>query len=287
MSLYPEIDSTIDQIKNASIQFLEGNKYFSPDTLAWAVIALEVGKIDDGELLTKLRSRLASMQLQDGRVPLSQHYPFIYWPTPIALLAWVNDPDFMTNIQLAQEFLLKSSGLHWEKKSDGTVKHDTSLKGWTWIAGTHSWVQPTAMSILALKASGITEHSRISEASRMILDRQLPSGGWNYGNTIVFNKELKATPDGTGHALCALRGFIEKSEIKVSLAYIHEIIKRVRAPLSLAWSILAISAWSERPKNTYEIVAESLKLQERLGQFSISLLSQLMVSYFSKDGSLK
>ena len=65
------------------------------------------------------------------------------------------------------------------------------------------------MGILALKAVGFAGHDRVKEAVRMILNRQLPSGGWNYGNTTVFKRELLPMPEHTGQALCALSGFVQ------------------------------------------------------------------------------
>ncbi len=287
MTQYPYIDSAFKQIKNASSKFLKKDEPFTPDTLSWAILALEAGKLNDKELLSELRKQLTLMQLENGSVVLSKEYPHICWPTPIALLAWVNDPDFNNNSQRAKEFLLNTSGEHWVKKPGSPVRHDPSIKGWSWIAGTHSWVQPTSMSMLALKATGLTSHSRITEASDMLINRQLPSGGWNYGNTFVFNTELRPTPDGTGHALCALNGLVKKTDIEISLKYLRNIITKIRTPISLAWSLLALSAWSERPPNVNELISESLKLQKRLGPYSISLLSQLIISCYGKNGLLK
>jgi hypothetical protein len=56
----------------------------------------------------------------------------------------------------------------------------------------------------------------------MILDRQLPSGGWNYGNKIIFDKKLKPIPESTGHALASLSGLIEKEQILLSLEYLRK-----------------------------------------------------------------
>jgi hypothetical protein len=78
------------------------------------------------------------------------------------------------------------------------------------VAGTHSWIEPTALGVIALKAAGHERHERVQEAIRMILDRQLPHGGWNYGNTFVFGRELRPMPESSGAALAGLAGQVER-----------------------------------------------------------------------------
>ena len=48
--------------------------------------------------------------------------------------------------------------------------HDTTLVGWPWIDETHSWIEPTAMHVLALKAAGHADHPR-SPRGRPAADR--------------------------------------------------------------------------------------------------------------------
>ena len=119
----------------------------------------------------------------------------------------------------------------------------------------------------------------------MILDRQLSSGGWNYGNKIVFNKELRPIPEYTGIALTALAGLAEKGQIKLSLDYLTNEVQKLRTPLSLAWSIFGVSAWSNHPADLHDWILESLDLQKKFGSYNTVLLSQLLVAYFT-DGDL-
>ena len=74
------------------------------------------------------------------------------------------------------------------------VGHDTTLVGWPWVEGTHSWVEPTAMAILALDREGFGDHPRVAEGIRVVLNRALAHGGWNYGNTSVFGRQLRPQP---------------------------------------------------------------------------------------------
>jgi hypothetical protein len=119
----------------------------------------------------------------------------------------------------------------------------------------------------------------------MILDRQLPIGGWNYGNKVVFDKKLKPIPESTGHALASLSGLIEKEQIQLSLEYLKKKVPNLRTPLALSWAIFGMSSWSNRPANFREWILESLNLQKKYGSYDTGLLSQLLVAYFT-DGDL-
>ena len=123
------------------------------------------------------RSRLARDQLSDGRVPISASHVEAFWPTPLAILAWQGSSRHRDAQARAVQFLLATTGRHSEKQVSSVLGHDTSLRGWPWIADTHSWVEPTAIAMMALQASGYGDHPRVQEAGDMIVDRQLPNGG--------------------------------------------------------------------------------------------------------------
>jgi hypothetical protein len=59
----------------------------------------------------------------------------------------------------------------------------------------------------------------MQEAKRLLLNRQLSVGGWNYGNTMVFGQNLHPMMESTGVALNALAGIASREEITPSLAY--------------------------------------------------------------------
>lgn len=257
---------------------------FRPDATAWAVLALEAGEV--GRKLSEFAcQRLSCCQNSDGRISVIEAYPRSYWPTSLAILAWTKTTGFEKENGRAIQFLLKNSGKHWAKKENSPAGHDTAIKGWPWIEDTHSWIEPTALAILALRAFGYDKHKRVSEAVKMILDRQLPSGGWNYGNKTVFNKELKPISECTGVALTVLEGLTERSIIELSINYLKKKIEILRTPLALSWTIFGLSAWSDRPVSYRDWIIESLTLQKKYGSYDTGLLSQLLVAYFA-DGDL-
>lgn len=257
---------------------------YHPGATAWAILALAMVDIRP-ELVRKARSRLAAGQLKDGRLSISPEKSEAYWPTSLAVLAWhgggLTDCEAQRR---AVRFLLDNSGLHWRKGAHEVVGHDTAIRGWPWIDSTHSWVEPTSLAVIALTVAGHAGHKRVQEALRMLMDRQLPKGGWNYGNTLVFGKELHPMADATGMALSALSGQVSKASIARSLQYLTNETIRLRTPLSLSWGLLGLGAWGERPRDSREWVIETLKKQEGYGLFDSSLLSLLLIAYAANRG---
>lgn len=282
------ITSTIEAIQDRSLPkggfALYRGESFRPDATVWAVLALEA--YDGNRNVTNIACRrLSQSQLADGRVPVVESHPESFWPTSLALLAWQKIPGFKPELKRAIAFLLSNKGRHHPKKEKDELGHDPYINGWPWVEGTHSWIEPTSLAVLALRACGYAEHERVSEAVRMILDRQLPSGGWNYGNTFVFGKELPPIPECTGLALCALADFTEPDSVRKSIDYLKREATRIRTPMALSWSIFGLTAWSMGPSQAHDWILESLALQRKYGAYGTTLLSQLVVAYV-KSGDL-
>jgi hypothetical protein len=281
MQIDPVISATLQQIHTGL--FENRDSATGPDALAWGILALEVSNFrKDG--LNRLRTELVNFQMSDGRFSLSKNSPDTFWPTPIALLGLLHSPGFQENKTRAIEFLLTTQGLHWKKQPDDPSQHDPSIIGWPWIENTHSWIIPTALSVITLKICGIAGHPRIAEGIHMILNRQLPAGGWNYGNTIVFKSVLRPIPECTGFALSALQGFVSDDQVAGSLSYLKNQAETLRTPLSLSWALLGLGAWLQRPPESGTWIVETLQKQAHYGPYSLSLLSQLVVSYYSENG---
>lgn len=284
-----EIDLSVETIKKralASGGFVtwEGAS-FRPDVTAWAVLALKVCGYD-GKLIRKAQQKLAACQLPDGRVALAKDHPEAYWPTALAMFTWLDEPDFKDVSLKAANFLLANTGVHSQLPQRPMGGHDISLRGWPWIDGTHSWVVPTSIALLALKAYGYEKHERIIEAAKMLYDRQLPSGGWNYGNTVFLGTELLPIVECTGHALNALNGHVQYRLIQQSIQYLEAEVSNVRTPLSLSWTIFGLGTWGRRPKLSKQWLLESITLQKRYGPYSTDLISLLVLAFYASKGLL-
>src|SRR5271157_1093391 len=255
------------------------------DATAWAIIALATAGGSDRNAIAAARTRLAASQMKDGRVSLSKEYPPACWPTALAVLAWQGSMVERNAHALAISFLLNTVGRMSKKTPDSPVADDPSIKGWPWIENTSSWVEPTALALLALRTAGHEGHPRAREAVRMLMNRQLPHGGWNYGNTVVYGQELYQQPGSTGIALAALAGQVDRAEVRKSLDYLRNQAERYRSPFSLCWALLALSAWGEKPDQGRAWIIESLDLQGRRGVYGTSLLCLLIASFFV-DGDI-
>lgn len=250
---------------------------------AWAALVLATSQAPGADLQPSL-AWLAAHQLPDGRVPLVADQPEVIWPTPVAMLAWMAAGSHRDRVLRAAQFLLSHTGRHTAREADSPVGHDTSLRGWPWVLGTHSWVVPTSLCVLALCRTGHCGHSRVAEAARMLLNRQLPGGGWNYGNTTVFGQSLRPLPDTTGAALCALAGLAERKLVLPSIGYLARSLSRIRTPLSLGWGLLGLASWNAWPESAGAWVEETLDREKYFGPYETSSLAVLLLAAHSPNG---
>jgi len=249
---------------------------FRTDATAWGILAFHAAG-GDSENLERHRARLVQVQDTGGRLCVDREHTDSYWPTALAILAWQNSASSHEAQNRAIRFLIETTGFHRPRQWFDAAGHDPLLKGWPWIDGTHSWIEPTALNVLALKVTGHAQHERVLEAIRMILDRQLPHGGWNYGSTFVFGKEHLPMPESTGAALTGLAGMVGQEKVARSLAYLQGEADRLRTPISLGWTLLGLAAWDLWPSNGLVLVERCLANQSRYGGYDTSALCLLLL----------
>jgi hypothetical protein len=214
---------------------------------------------------------------------MSRGHGAAFWPTALSVLAWKGSQVHEVYGSRGVQFLLHTTGNHWKKGPDDPFGHDPSVPGWPWIEGTHSWIEPTALAVIALQTAGHGQHDRVSQAIRMILDRQLPHGGWNYGNTVVFGRELHPMPESTGAALAALAGQVEQGTVARSLDYLQGEVERLRTPVSLGWVLLGLGAWDRWPSNGEALVERCLANQLRYGEYDTAALCLLLLGALADE----
>ena len=259
---------------------------FHVDATAWGILAFR-GAGGEQAILERHRARLMREQGTDGRVWVHREHSESYWPTALAILAWQDSPMSHAAQSRAVRFLLETTGVHYPRKSGEPAAHDPLLKGWPWVGGTHSWIEPTALAVIALKATGYGQHDRVREAIRMMLDRQLPHGGWNYGNTLVFGRELHPMPESTGAALTGLAGAVAQDTVSRSLEYLQGEVDRLRTPISLGWGLLGLAAWDLWPSNGAALVERCLANQSRYGEYDTSALCLLFLGALAGETDTK
>jgi hypothetical protein len=127
-------------------------------------------------------------------------------------------------------------------------RQDNSIHGWSWIAETFSWVEPTAWALLALKQwarmpSVAVDRTRIQDGERLLVDRSMRTGGWNYGNSNMLGLELKAFVPTTAVALLAMQDRRDLPEVARSVDFLEQHGTDERAGVSLALALMALSAF--------------------------------------------
>jgi len=121
----------------------------------------------------------------------------------------------------------------------------------------------------------------------MMLDRQLPHGGWNYGNTTVYGRELHPMPESTGAALTGLAGQAEQGTVARSIDYLQGEVDRLRTPISLGWGLLGLAAWDLWPSNGAALVERCVVNQARYGEYDTSALCLLLLAAVEGAGGAK
>ena len=221
-----------------------------PSALAGlALLATSTGPEDGGRAAASASARwLASIRRPDGSLGVTAELPEPGWPTPLAPLLWSALGGFEAERSAAIGWLIGLEGRTAARTKDDPVGHDASIVGWPWVAGTHSWVEPSAMALLALAREGKADHPRAKEGVRLLLDRAIPGGGWNLGNPVVFSTPLRPLPGPSGLALLALAGPDDPSKVVgPAAAYLRKALAETLAPISLGWGLLGLRAWGLEP----------------------------------------
>ena len=232
---------------------------------AWAALALRAYGRD--EAADRATQWLVDHQANDGTLGINLSQPDPHWPTSLAVLAWSSakkdDQTPSKNIARALEWLDSVEGV--PSPLSGDLGHDSTLIGWPWVESTHSWIEPTAFSVIALKAAGKADHPRTREAVRLLIDRQLPEGGANYGNTYVRGQPLRPHLDPTGVVLMALAGEYDPSgRMEKTLAFAAESIGPQTTAMSLAMGVMGLAAHGREVKQSDKLLEAAAMTTRRL-----------------------
>lgn len=253
---------------------------FCPASTAWATLALPLGNA----LASPAHASLSRALAADGRLPIHPDHPQAPWPSAPALMALLGAAPFAGRAARLRDYLLGAAGAHWPKDPLAPTDHDTSLPGWSWTDGAHSWIEPTALAMLALSAAGQRGHQRLLQAEAMLLDRLLPSGGWNMGTVHVYGALLFPDLVNTSAALCALAGRVAPGVAGQSLDYLEAGAKASRAPLSLAWAVLALGSWGRETANAQGLLSRLLTDHPVTGPLHTATLALACIAQTSPDG---
>jgi hypothetical protein len=142
------------------------------------------------------------------------------------------------------------------------LRQDNSLAAWSWIEGTISWVEPTAWCLLALKqrrkrhGSTTEMDARIDVGERMLIDRACRDGGWNYGNSRVYESDLLPHVPTTALALLAMQDRRTSGVVQRSLARLRRDVDTERSAVALSLSAICFRAYGEPSAETEQALLE-------------------------------
>jgi hypothetical protein len=210
---------------------------------------------------------LVDRQRSDGSWPFTDQTTQGAWAGAPALLALARIGGHDAALRRGAGWLAGREGLRWQEAltwrerfsrwigrpaSPARVNElDTSIPGWPWIDGTFSWVEPTALAMLALRAArrdptlaaDAAVASRLRDGERLLVDRATPDGGWNYGNKRVLDYDLEPFPDTSAWALLALRGATGTGTLLPrALGRLDSLMQGNRSALARALVALALRA---------------------------------------------
>jgi hypothetical protein len=193
---------------------------------------------------------LSAIQRAEGALPVSTELGAPGWTTAYALLLWSGLPGYEATRERARRWLLGVAGktLARTRVSDEVLGSYATAAGWPWVDGTHSWLEPTALAVLALCREGFADHPRVDDGIAQILDCALPAGGWNFGNRRVFGQDLRPQPGPTGLALLALSAReVRSNAVARGVEYLRTTLRTIGAAVSLGWGVLGLRAHGACP----------------------------------------
>jgi hypothetical protein len=271
------LGATLDQLAaQPVVGYAPGQSPATEPTALAALALIAAGRLRQA---TPALDFLVACQGKDGSVGIRQSEPSPGWPTSLAVLAWRAADDATGR---GSYRLCTRRGVDWILEARGTAMppsadmgHNTQLVAWSWAENTHSWIEPTAMHVLALRRAGFGEHARLHEAVRLLLDRLLPGGGCNYGNTVVLGQTLRPHVQPTGLAMLALAGAHKPAAppgdhlevpgdrdprwrfglVGRSLDYLLRCLVPPVTATSLAWALLGLRAYGIEPPAAGELLA--------------------------------
>ncbi len=243
-----------DEVRDRAIEYLTQRAvcgyhgHDSPACEPTALAALALLAAKQHAAAARAVHWLQQAQTQAGSVGVRPGHDVPSWPTGLAVLAWqaalrlLPDPPrtIVASRDRAVAWILSTAGE--TSKRDELCGHDTTLAGWPWVTGTHSWLEPTALQVMALKAAGQAGHPRTREGIALLLDRQLPAGGCNMGNTTGIGQGLRPQLHTSGIALLALAGEPSTPRVRKSIHYVQKQLPLPGGALSISWGILGLCA---------------------------------------------
>jgi hypothetical protein len=224
---------------------------------AYTMLALQ-GLPDSDAALDRAWQLVRSWELADGSVRPGVEIADGTWVTSLLVLMACVRGVQDGNIARAVAWLLRVVGAEHNLAMRAfsyfnllKTKLDVSHQGWPWRNGNAAWIEPTALTLVALKKAAAHYASaelkrRVGEGEELLLARRCSDGGWNCGNPNVLNFNLPSYPESTGLALLGLQGRSAR-ELAGPLDVARRFRLETKSSLAKAWLALALRCHGENP----------------------------------------
>ncbi|MBU1878626.1 MAG: hypothetical protein KJ734_06730, partial [Chloroflexi bacterium] len=137
---------------------------------------------------------LMANQLADGGWGVTPADPEGCWATAWAVWALADSAVPATTAAVARGI---DWWRHWQpwvgepgQERDEALWIDPTVAGWPWSPGGASWVEPTALGIMAMCVTGQRQDPRVIEGLQYLRDRACAGGGWNVGNPYMLGQNI-------------------------------------------------------------------------------------------------
>lgn len=200
------------------------------------------------------------LERKDGSVNVAFHALALFVLTRCDLLS--------DKAESLADVLQRTGGVRFAESAIN--RQDNSLQGWSWVADTFSWVEPTAWALIALAqwrrrhADGV-DTSRIEEGERLLLDRVCREGGWNYGNSNMLGADLHPHVPTTALGLLALQPRRDEEPVRRSLAWLEAHATSERSGMTLSLACLALRAYGRSDVDVRAALEAQLPVTMALG----------------------
>jgi hypothetical protein len=195
---------------------------------------------------------LVAVQHRDGGWGLTREDAESGWQTAWAALVLAREGEPGGPLEKAIGWLLRIEAMKFadDELQGGTQQSlaiDPTLRGWPWLPGQATWVEPTALAVLALAQVPLTPaiSVRTDEAVRYLEDRRCIDGGWNVGNPVMLGASVPPRAEPTAWVLLALARLARDAVTSQDLAALRSCMEHDGGTLGLAWGLLALHTLGE------------------------------------------
>jgi len=219
--------------------------WLEPSAYAWLALHNAPGA---APALARTLALILSWQRADGGWSPNGLVNQSTWVTSLALTVLAAARQTAgTPFQRGMDWLMGSEGVEGSWFNRVTARlglvdpgRDISLTGWPWLAGTSSWVEPTAHALTALrKAPGRSDiAARIDTGTKQIWSLRCADGGWNYGAPNALHVNLPSYPETTALALVGLAGS-SQTRLSQALEHARSLAAKPQSPMASAWLAIA------------------------------------------------